>query len=145
MQEPIDLGSLKAQVALAQVVPETVCLTGDGADEAFGGYSRAMHYDSQASDMFHELPCWHLPRLDRVMMRHRIEVRSPFLARKVVQIAVGLPRPLRMGKKILRDLFRDDLPPGIADQAKKPLRPVRFNREENSKIMVDEFRRQTWP
>ena len=34
---------------------QKVCLTGDGADEVFGGYGRALRYDSQASDVFHEL------------------------------------------------------------------------------------------
>lgn len=147
MQEPIDLGSLIPQVALSQAISETVCLTGDGADEAFGGYGRAERYDSQASDLFHELPAWHLPRLDRVMMRHRIEVRSPFLARRVVQMAMGLPRRLRTDKIILRDLFRDDLPPTIAYRKKKPLRTstVEVDREANSKRLVEAFRRSKWP
>jgi asparagine synthase (glutamine-hydrolysing) len=147
LQEPIDLGSLRPQIALARAIgdKQTVCLTGDGADEGFGGYGRAMRYDSQGSDLFHELPAWHLVRLDRVMMRHRIEVRSPFLARQVVQIALGLPYEERRNKKILRDLFRDDLPPEIADQPKKPLR-IEEDREERSQNLVRLFRQKdaTW-
>jgi asparagine synthase (glutamine-hydrolysing) len=147
MQEPIDLGSLIPQVALSRIVKERVCLTGDGADECFGGYGRAERYDSQASDLFQELPAWHLPRLDRVMMRHCIEVRSPFLARRVVQMAMGLPRELRVDKMILRDIFRDDLPPTIAYRKKKPLRTsaVEDDRESISKKMVEQFRRDKWP
>jgi asparagine synthetase B (glutamine-hydrolysing) len=141
MQEPVDLGSLAPQVALSRIVAEDVCLTGDGADELFGGYSRAQRYDSQASDVAHELVCWHLQRLDRVMMRHRTEVRSPFLARAVVEMALGLPREQRTGKKILRDLFRDDLPEGIADQKKVPLRTpaVEQDREGRSVRLVQLF------
>jgi asparagine synthase (glutamine-hydrolysing) len=141
MQEPIDLGSLVPQIALARVIPENVCLTGDGADEVFGGYGRAYRYDSQGSDIFHELPAWHLPRLDRVMMRHLIEVRSPFLSRRVVEIGLSLPRELRTGKQILREIFRDILPKSIADRAKKPLRMVGID-EAHRIHMVNEFKRR---
>lgn len=146
MQEPIDLGSLIPQVALSSAVKERVCLTGDGADELFGGYGRAQRYDSQGSDVFHELVCWHLPRLDRVMMRRKVEVRSPFLARRVVQAALALPRGQRIGKKILKDLYRDQLPPGIADQPKVPLRTVEVtgDREAVSQRMVAMFRDMKW-
>lgn len=148
MQEPLDLGSLVPQAAISNAIGraggERVCLTGDGADELFGGYGRAMRYDSQWSDVFHELVAWHLPRLDRVMMANRIEVRSPFLARDVVEAALGLPWKERRDKKILRDLFREDLPPGVADRPKKALRTpvVEQDREGRSKILVDMFRKK---
>lgn len=122
MQEPIDLGSLVPQCALSAAVKEVVCLTGDGADELFGGYGRAQRFDSQGSDIFHELVCWHLPRLDRVMMNSLIEVRSPFLARRVVEAAMALPREMRIGKKVLREMFLGDLPKDVIYQKKKPLR-----------------------
>ncbi len=136
MQEPLDLGSLKFQVALARVVDERVCLTGDGADELLGGYSRSLRYDSQASDVWRELVCWHLPRLDRVMMSNMVETRSPFLSRSVAEIALGLPRAERTNKKILRDLFPE------FDVEKVPLRPTSFDREATSVEMVDMFRRR---
>ena len=147
MQEPLDLGSLIPQCALAAAVNEPVCLTGDGADELFGGYGRSQRYDSQSSDIFHELVGWHLPRLDRIMMAGTIEQRSPFLARRVVEMALGLPRKERTGKKILKDSFRDILPEGIADQPKIPLRTsaVEHDREGRSAMMVDMFRKNTWP
>jgi asparagine synthase (glutamine-hydrolysing) len=150
MQEPVDLGSLFPQVALSYAVGEQkirVCLTGDGADELFGGYGRAARYDSQASDVWHELVNWHLPRLDRVMMRNRIEVRSPFLARKVVAIALALPWSDRAGdKSLLRDLFCDDLPPGVADTPKRALRTkeVETNREARSADLIRLFKEQRW-
>lgn len=147
MQEPLDLGSLCPQVALSDAIrdsgKERVCLTGDGADEFFGGYSRAERYDSQASDIYHELVAWHLPRLDRVMMKNRVEVRSPFLSRKVAGMALALPRGLRTGKKVLRELFKDDLPREIIESPKRPLRSssVEVNREARSANLVDLFRR----
>lgn len=145
MQEPIDLGSLLPQVDLSDAINQTsrdrVCLTGDGADEFFGGYGRSARYDSQQSDVWHELVAWHLPRLDRVMMRNRIEVRSPFLARRVAGMALSLPRGDRTDKKILRDLFRADLPRGVADLAKRPLRTpkVADDREGRSVRLVEMF------
>ena len=140
MQEPVDLGSLMGQHNVR------VALTGDGADEFFGGYGRAQRYDSQWSDVYHELVAWHLPRLDRVMMRNKIEVRSPFLSRTVAQIALGLPRELRTGKKILRDLFRDELGSELADQPKRPLRTqdVEKDREGWSRSLVAQFRKTRW-
>lgn len=147
MQEPLDLGSLGPQVALADAIhtndPDIrVVLTGDGADELFGGYTRAQHYDSQASDVWHELVHYHLPRLDRVMMRRRLEVRTPFLARSVVEIAFGLPRARRINKAVLRDLFRQVLPPGVADQPKRPLKtqPIAENRMRETIELVRVFR-----
>jgi len=147
MQEPVDLGSLVPQVALSRVIAERVCLTGDGADELFGGYGRATRYDSQASDIWHELIAWHLPRLDRVMMRSKIEVRSPFLARRVVAGALSQPWSVRRDKRLLRDLYRDDLPPTLSERPKKPLRTRRVeeSREEHSLELVNMFRRMnTW-
>jgi asparagine synthase (glutamine-hydrolysing) len=128
-QSPVDLGSVHPQAILAQSVKKSgfhVCLTGDGADELFGGYSRSEKYDSQGSDVFSELPYYHLPRLDRIMMRHTVEQRSPFLSSKVVKAALALPYHQRQNKAPLKAAFADILPEAILKREKKALKTLRI-------------------
>lgn len=122
---PVDLGSVVPQYALAQAVAShgfNVVLTGDGADELFGGYRRSQVYDSQYSDIFHELPGYHLPRLDAIMMSKTIELRSPFLAPAVVEIALALPYAERTEKQVLKKYFCDLVPAAIRNRKKHPLK-----------------------
>lgn len=127
-QSPVDLGSVHPQAILAQAVAKEgfrVVLTGDGADELFGGYDRNKKYDSQGSDTFVELPYYHLPRLDRLMMRHTIELRTPFLAPRVVKAALNLPHYQRLDKAPLKKAFADILPYAIVSREKKALKTLR--------------------
>lgn len=121
-ETPIDLGSLVPQHKLMSSVKERIVLTGDGADELFGGYSRINQYDSQQSDIFEELTYYHLPRLDRASMRYTIEMRNPFLSHDVVKIALATPFFERKHKKILKDLFKGKIPSSIINRPKIPLK-----------------------
>lgn len=124
-QVPVDLGSMIPQTKLARAVNSAgffVCMSGDGADELFGGYRRAKEYDSQGSDTFSELPYYHLPRLDRIMMRSTVELRSPYLSPQVVKHALGLPWKSRTEKQALKDSFLDLVPDVILNRAKFPLK-----------------------
>ncbi|HEX6557872.1 MAG TPA: asparagine synthase C-terminal domain-containing protein, partial [Longimicrobiales bacterium] len=64
-----------------------------------------------------------LMKSDRASMSVALEVRAPFLARDVVELAFAVPDAFRMngltGKRMLRDAVRDVLPPAILDRPKK--------------------------
>lgn len=146
---PVDLGSVLPQYLLGKAVQRDGCnvaLSGDGADELFGGYRRSKDYDSQWSDVFCELPHYHLPRLDKMMMASTVELRCPYLSIPVVQHALSLPWSVRTEKQHLKESF-----PWIAEQIlrrdKKPLkiRQVREKPMENRKKMVEMHRRMYWP
>lgn len=124
-QVPVDLGSMVPQLALAKALHKEnfyVAMSGDGADEAFGGYRRAQEYDSQSSDLFVEMPYYHLPRLDRLMMAETVELRTPYLAPKVIRHALNLPWSRRRAKDALKNEFRHLVPNSILERAKHPLK-----------------------
>ena len=144
MQEPVDLGSVLPQFLLGRAVSFEnyhVALSGDGADELFGGYSRASQYDSQWSDVFCELVHYHIPKLDRCMMASAVELRCPFLAPYVVEAALGLDWSKRKNKEILRKAFSDIVPESVINRKKMPLRTHDPKDASVRKFLVDDFRK----
>jgi asparagine synthase (glutamine-hydrolysing) len=101
-----------------------VVLTGEGADELYGGYSyvhspefadpNALHAELVRSlEQLHHL---NLQRCDRTTMYFGLEAREPFLDTNVVRTALTLPAEWkkttgeRPEKAVLREAFTDWLP-----------------------------------
>ncbi len=105
-----------------------VILTGEGADELFGGY--AYHKDFDDTMPLHEelhrsvasLHNINLQRVDRLTMAHSIEGRVPFLDLEMIELGQRIPSKLkiytaqngkRIEKWILRKACEDLLPTEI--------------------------------
>lgn len=134
-ESPVDLGSVVPQYHLFDAIKKgsntRIVISGDGADELFGGYRRINEYDSQQSDIFHELRYYHLPRLDKLSMAHTLELRSPFLNHDIVRFAINLPSNERKNKQILKDTFKGLVPDSVIERSKLPLK--------NQKIVEDQI------
>ncbi len=108
-----------------------VVLTGDGSDEAFGGY--LYFHKAPSPREFHEecvrkLTMMHLYdclRANKTMLAWGVEPRVPFLDKRFLDVAMTInPRdklcgPTKMEKHILRATFSDYLPASIAWRQKE--------------------------
>ncbi len=110
-----------------------VVLVGDGSDELFAGYNE---FSKVPKDLVNQgclmllksLHAGHLQRLDRMSMKHTVEVRSPFFDRQVVDLALQIDGGLKIKnvnsilttKYILRKVAEKFLPDYIAWRDKAP-------------------------
>jgi asparagine synthase (glutamine-hydrolysing) len=79
--------------------------------------------DQLRADLAEWLPHNLLAKVDRATMAVSLEARVPFLDHRIVEWAATLPDELRIRggvtKAVLRDAFRDRLPPAIAERGKR--------------------------
>ena len=100
-------------------------LSGEGADEIFGGYlyfhkapsAREFHEETvRKLDALHMYDCL---RANKSMMAWGVEARVPFLDREFLDVAMGMDATAkmvgagRMEKAIVREAFEGSLPPSI--------------------------------
>ncbi len=106
-------------------------LSGEGADEVFGGYlyfhkapsPQAFHEETvRKLERLHQFDCL---RANKAMAAWGVEARVPFLDLEFLDTAMGMDpeakmvRAGRMEKQILRDAFADLLPEGVLRRQKE--------------------------
>ena len=118
-----------------------VVLSGEGADELFCGYSvstNVKEWFEKRSELIENMHFTELRRLDLASMAHTIEVRSPFLDRKVIAASndctVDDLIANFQGKQILRHVFKGQLPSQITERKK-----VSFDVGSGIRKMVVEY------
>ncbi|MBE6512902.1 MAG: asparagine synthetase B [Methanobrevibacter olleyae] len=117
-----------------------VALSGQGADELFGGYNRYLkHFEKNSlfdayfaldEEIYHDIANMHhvnLERDDAVSMANGVELRVPFLDKDIINLALDIPGKYKirdnddiLRKHILRDVAKSiGVPDHIADRPKK--------------------------
>lgn len=101
-----------------------VVLSGEGADELFCGYKISKNVKEayeKSKTLIENLHYTELRRLDLTSMANTIEVRCPFLDKKVYEKSRKLSLKELNNKQILRELFASDLPIEIVNRKKVSL------------------------
>ncbi|WP_456366426.1 asparagine synthase (glutamine-hydrolyzing) [Thermococcus sp.] len=101
-----------------------ILLSGQGADELFGGYMKYVERPELMERDLLEIGERNLARDDKVIMANGIEGRFPFLTLPLVQVALRTPSDLKIhnGERkyvLRRAALRMGLPKELAERAKK--------------------------
>jgi len=98
-----------------------VVISGEGADELFCGYKISkdiIETREKSNVLIENLHFTELRRLDLSSMANTIEIRCPFLDKKLYSISKNLPLNDLKDKQILRNTFDSDLPKEITNRTK---------------------------
>jgi asparagine synthase (glutamine-hydrolysing) len=96
-----------ASVRMAQEAGERVILTGQGADELFGGYPWYSRIVEQEGYQSFEERLWEdtfllykecLEREDKIAMAHSLELRVPYLDPQMIKLAFSISPHLKIGR-----------------------------------------------
>lgn len=149
---PIDLGSVNAQIQLAMLTTELrkeyydlyAILTGDGADEFFGGYRRNRDYDARYHDIFIELIHYHNVRLDQIAFKRTIEIRAPFQALPLVPYVLLMEHGSRVNKRMFRDIGHKffKIPKKYMEIKKYPLKILPKQKIKYQRSLIKRFREE---
>lgn len=130
--ESYDTTTVRASVPmwlLAQYISNhtdcRVILSGEGSDELFGGYlyfhnaPSVQDFSKECSRRLRLIHQFDGLRADRCMAAHGLELRVPFLDKKVIELGMTIDQRLKipddenMEKWVLREAFQGVLPFGI--------------------------------
>lgn len=109
----------------ARVEGIKVVMTGEGADELFGGYFNYLDPDelsTRRNQLISDMHYTELRRLDLCTMAHSVEARCPFLDKSAINLSNCLPftdvYSSGINKVILRKYYQTQLPKSIITRPK---------------------------
>ncbi len=110
-----------------------IVLVGEGSDELFAGYNEFAQIPERKINigckmLLEAMSNGHCMRVDKLAMKHTIEIRSPFYDTSLIKLALSIPGHLKIKKNkgliitkaILREIACDYLPSYIAYRYKAP-------------------------